>query len=238
MKATKVKTTQTIKDSQKGDVIVHKGKFILIPIDQKKDPFGSGPPNYFIISETEEIEVGDKVLTSYGKILIVTHKFDTGYNVTEINWYKENPNKGEYWLANKDIRGKILALPENFSPKHLQAIVDGKLKDDMECFIECENTTNADWLENGASPTLPFKIKLSLQNHITLHKVEEKMYSWEEVEDLLDQQACRTADQLMKTKTISPEIIKNIIKYCEDNQIYDKLSNYGDFYYKLKNNSK
>ena len=30
------------------------------------------------------------------------------------------------------------------------------------------------------------------------------------------------------------EIIDNIIKYCEDEAIYDKLGRYGDFYYKLK----
>ena len=29
-------------------------------------------------------------------------------------------------------------------------------------------------------------------------------------------------------------IVKNIIKYCEDKAIYDKLGQYGDFYYKLK----
>lgn len=28
-------------------------------------------------------------------------------------------------------------------------------------------------------------------------------------------------------------IIEYILKYCEDKQIYDKLSNYNDFYYKL-----
>lgn len=29
-------------------------------------------------------------------------------------------------------------------------------------------------------------------------------------------------------------LLQNIIKYCEDQQIYDKLGNYDDFYYKLK----
>jgi hypothetical protein len=29
------------------------------------------------------------------------------------------------------------------------------------------------------------------------------------------------------------DVIEQILKYCEVNQIYDKLSNYGDFYYKL-----
>ena len=29
-------------------------------------------------------------------------------------------------------------------------------------------------------------------------------------------------------------IIQDVIRYCEDKAIYDKLGNYGDFYYKLK----
>lgn len=28
-------------------------------------------------------------------------------------------------------------------------------------------------------------------------------------------------------------VIMQVLKYCEDNQIYDKLGNYQDFYYKL-----
>ena len=28
-------------------------------------------------------------------------------------------------------------------------------------------------------------------------------------------------------------VILQVLKYCEDNQIYDKLGNYQDFYYKL-----
>lgn len=32
---------------------------------------------------------------------------------------------------------------------------------------------------------------------------------------------------------IDKEIIENICRYCENKQIYDKLGNYGDFYYKL-----
>ncbi len=28
-------------------------------------------------------------------------------------------------------------------------------------------------------------------------------------------------------------VIKQVLKYCEDNQIYDKLGSYQNFYYKL-----
>ena len=30
------------------------------------------------------------------------------------------------------------------------------------------------------------------------------------------------------------EILENVVKYCEDKAIYDKLTMYGDFYYKAK----
>ena len=34
--------------------------------------------------------------------------------------------------------------------------------------------------------------------------------------------------------TISRDLAESICQYCEDKAIYDKLTNYGDFYYKLK----
>lgn len=30
------------------------------------------------------------------------------------------------------------------------------------------------------------------------------------------------------------QILENVVAYCEDEAIYDKLSKYGDFYYKIK----
>lgn len=34
--------------------------------------------------------------------------------------------------------------------------------------------------------------------------------------------------------TIPLSLAENICEYCENEAIYDKLANYGDFYYKLK----
>lgn len=37
-------------------------------------------------------------------------------------------------------------------------------------------------------------------------------------------------------ESMPPELIKileNVKEYCEDEAIYDKLSSYGDFYYKI-----
>lgn len=33
---------------------------------------------------------------------------------------------------------------------------------------------------------------------------------------------------------LTESIVNNILRYCEDKQVYDKLGAYGDFYYKLK----
>ena len=30
------------------------------------------------------------------------------------------------------------------------------------------------------------------------------------------------------------KILEQVAQYCEDQAIYDKLGNYGDFYYKIK----
>lgn len=44
----------------------------------------------------------------------------------------------------------------------------------------------------------------------------------------------RRGESSPKFIKIEKEIIQQIIKYCEDQAIYDKLGKYGDFYYKLK----
>lgn len=72
-----------------------------------------------IISEIEEIEVGETIYNNYTKLLEVATKLQI--------------DGGE-----EDKYFKLLALPEHFSPKHLQQIVDGKLKDGDEVFVECE----------------------------------------------------------------------------------------------------
>lgn len=37
-----------------------------------------------------------------------------------------------------------------------------------------------------------------------------------------------------KEFAVSREILEDICHYCENQGIYDKLGNYGDFYYKVK----
>lgn len=134
-----------------------------------------------LISETEKIEVGDWYL----------------YNGQISQRTRKNPD-AEYPSSHYK---KILALPEHFSPKHLQAIVDGKLKDDDEVYVECVDRhycTNAVCCHVGhcyredrdytkcENTIKELHIKLNSSNHITLHKIEERTYTKEELRAAFD----------------------------------------------------
>lgn len=68
--------------------------------------------------------------------------------------------------------------------------------------------------------TLPFKIKYKLNNtNQIVYKIKPDVF---------------VIIKKPKKIKIDIEIIKNICKYAEDKAIYDKLSSYGDFYYKIK----
>lgn len=118
-----------------------------------------------LISETEKIEVGDWAYNLKTKELKQATTQD-GAILSGMTWCK------------------VLALPEHFSPKHLQAIVDGKLKDGDKVLVECEKKDyRGDWdyvgNNNSVYKTEHF-IKFNSSNHITLRKTEEKMYTREE----------------------------------------------------------
>lgn len=187
--ATKVRKTETYKDSQ-GEHIVAKGKLVLIYIDKYFPEIGMiGSNNVhplflwtnkhnqytkdlleyqktkcvlpIIISETENIEVGDHYF----------HPFTQSINVC---------NTENVEAINKSTLGKylkILALPEQFSPKHLQAIVDGKLKDGYEVYVDCATRPNH-W----------YTILL-FNNQIKLFpiKKEERLYSKAEILEKVNQ---------------------------------------------------
>jgi len=110
-----------------------------------------------LISKTEKIEVGEMAYAQLSKQIFenVNPHLPTGDKV------------------------KILALPEHFSPKHLQAIVDGKMKEGDKVLVQCESEWDDFREENNDF------IKLNSSNHITLYKKEEKMYTREEVRKIL-----------------------------------------------------
>ena len=52
---------------------------------------------------------GDMTIHPEHGLVIVTNVFPNGYNVTKPEWYKENPEKGEWWLGLPDYIGKLVA---------------------------------------------------------------------------------------------------------------------------------
>ncbi len=137
---------------------VCKGKLVLIEQDVTSEErkgiqhIEKGKLKYsmpIIISETEEIEVGDKAYNEINQSII---------NV--------NDSLAADILREEWKQYKTLALPEHFSPEQLQLIVDGKLKDGDEICLECIEMLNGNLSLLG---DISYKeVRLNQQNHITL----------------------------------------------------------------------
>jgi len=160
MKSIKVKNTEAYKDGEVYTIITCKGKLIIIYTSNElmvkisKGNFIKGIKP-IIVSETED------------------HPNDLGYYDERL---KCIVSSSPTWLPNKFCK-VILALPENFSPKHLQAIVDGKLKDGDEVFVECERM----YLRASKNKHLDsYEIKLNKENHIKLFPVNQEE-NWDNV---------------------------------------------------------
>lgn len=155
----KVKNTEKYEDSQ-GEHDVCRGKLILIPSKEKSVLYGvqNKVPNgkwlYFItesnrnsvldeyhfikpiiISEIEQqdsLTEGDKILftDTEGKQEIYTYLSDNGYGMSVTQ-------DGVNYILAYSQTAKILALPEHFSSKQLQAIADSKLKSGDEVLVKC-----------------------------------------------------------------------------------------------------
>lgn len=91
-----------------------------------------------IITEEKGIELGNSIFLADEIILI-----DSEVNVL---------------LANNGTSKKILALPEHISPAHLQAIVDGKLRNGESVLVECEFYETEDEIKKG------YRVKFNADN--------------------------------------------------------------------------
>lgn len=117
-----------------------------------------------IISETEKIEKGDWIWIE-GMLVNYIHALSLSA------------------ISGQGYRYKVLVLPEQFSPKQIQAIIDSKMKDGDKVLVECIHKGDYDeYLGHGDKDA---RIALNSQGHVTLHKVEEKMYTREEVYDFI-----------------------------------------------------
>lgn len=166
-----VENTEEYSDCR-GECVVHMGRLVLIESDALhgllcKDENGKVcfPENIktisewlvpIIISETEEIKEGD-----------------WGYGMDGLFEYKGKVN-----IDNGRLPNKVLALPEQFSDKHLQAIADGKMKDGDKVLVKCEKHFNAKKSNTkGLYPVTYFtySVDLDQQNHITLFSVKKSL---------------------------------------------------------------
>lgn len=121
---------------------------------------------HLVISETEKIEKGD-----------------WGYGMDGLFEYKGLVNTDNGRLPNK-----VLVLPEQFSP---QFIADRPIKDGDKVLVECEEKCSVkrgqcDCSEQGLDCQCSHnQINFNSQGHVTLHKVEEKMYTRDQVLQIL-----------------------------------------------------
>ncbi len=190
----KVKNSKTHKiysdlDSKSvmAETIVAEAKLVLIPLALPKtihEVCIKG--NYYkplLVSETEKIEDNGREWF-YDSINSSIQKADIFMMSLE-----EQLSRGLY---------KTLALPEHFSPKHLQAIVDGMLKDGDKVLVECEEHRPFEGAKKGFGY---FKaIKLNSSHHITIHKIEKKMYTKEEAIELLAKRQYQETENDLKMK--------------------------------------
>lgn len=192
---TKVKTVESYEDSQ-GKHIVAKGKLVLLGnLDDTckcKNPEEShqyacgwvirGNKIYLngneikpiIISETEKIEVGWKGW-AYKKDVegeLFKHFYTTN------TWYNDAK--------------VVLVLPEQFTKAHLQAIIDGKMKDGDEVYVECEEKESYS-NDNGSSIPSRFSYYQGKSYQVALHLPEpghvklfsvKKEESWDDIFEL------------------------------------------------------
>lgn len=150
-----------------------------------------------LISETENIEIGEIGLNSHNQI------FQYGELSKQLS--EKDPSTSYR---------KILALPEHFSPKTLQDIVEDKLKDRDKVYVECESTVLKDKYSGLTLPGEKFDYRIDyyypkLNPYITLHKVEEKMYTRKEVRSNVIQALVELADNAVSGKEVIEWFEKN-----------------------------
>ena len=183
----KVKQVQQYSDSQ-GDHTICEGKLLFIQYDYGTHPnkigeicnFGGeyriagvsdvGYPvvRPIIISETEEIEAGEWIIFGENRLLLKVKSVEKHEDtITLIN------RDGELIIRYLSSCRKVLALPKQFSPKHLQAIVDGKMKDGDKVLVNCV-------IKRKDGKNI-YYISINQQNHITLFPAKQSL---EEVADI------------------------------------------------------
>lgn len=167
----KVSNLQKYEDSQNSHVVVP-AKLILIRSNRVKGCLdnmsydlisglmnGSGKISVPILISEREIVTEDDWLFFQPK----SHdNFDSNF-IAKDGEYPETQSKTDSFY-------KILAFPQNFSDKQLQAIVEGKMENQSEVLVKCEDAFNETQGEVEG-----YYMHLDQQNHITLFPAKQSL---------------------------------------------------------------
>lgn len=129
-------------------------------------------------------------------------------------------HKGKHYIQTENGYREILATTDK--SLGLPSPSDGFIRKFIEKYnagtpitkvmVEYEEYPITTYGMSDGEPETDTRLKVDKNNCITIRPVKE---SW-------------TREEL------PIEVMKDMLRYCEVNQIYDKLSNFGDFYYKGK----
>lgn len=190
---TKVQRTQEVKTSYGDYKNCCKGKLVIMQTDK---PLGVGLlaqsksiPEKFTVLNHATVEAFKN--TSYGwqivEPIIIAHiderpSFGKGITLDCMVYDSHYKVIKDYQVGLSGY--KILAMPENISPKQLQAIADGKLKDGDEVLVGCGAKVTDD--EYKYTPDelfeekhISYNVELDLKGYVTLHKAEDE--TWDDI---------------------------------------------------------
>ncbi len=219
----KVKEIETYTDSQ-GEHIVCKGKLVLIPTNDHPiigDIIHHPDRNRLAIIENLAMcETATQLSLSILKPIIISETEGTEDGDLCYDKQENRVINNQYLERSSDNRRKVLALPENFSPlspKHIQAIVDGKLKDGDEVYVECQEfSTPLELLHSREELSkeygeeilkdlgpIQYIIKLNSYNHIKLFPIQESWYdifgyTQKQINDMKGDLECHMAFEIMR----------------------------------------
>lgn len=141
------------------------GKLMLYP-STEEDHKNARYIKPIFISRHEPIKIGDNYTTTYPNCLSAIHTCHAidGNKIVELLDGKVDIFGGKViHNVTKEFAFKIIALPQHFSPKALEDIVDGKLKLKHGYNIHCTH-------EKTLNDKFTYNILLNEQNHITIEQ--------------------------------------------------------------------
>lgn len=214
-----------------------KAKVVMLATDKKE--IGVLCLNTFMFKDTKEHikprHQLHQIVTPTGIEALFNPKHDylktqhlyiiTDDKINEGNWYYSFGKTSEYSIHKCDSK-RLVNISNNYNCKKIIASTDPSLNlpSPSQSFITKYIT---EWNKGN-------KIENVLIECYSTHETEyEKFLTYKVAKD--------NTITIIKSKDnwsreeLPISILQDMIKYCEDKAIYDKLGAYGDFYYKAKN---